>query len=188
MNTATLIRPATNADWQGIAKVHFEGWLPAYEGIMDAAFLASLTLKGFEEHARMRLQELKPGYVSLVAEDQGQVIGFTRAGPTRSAAPTGDPVPPGFTDLASAELYAIYLHPSVIGKGIGAALLHATAKALLDAGHKKLCVWVLTENHRSFDWYRRRGARPVAEAPITLGGVAYPQTGLLWDDLRSLAG
>ncbi|MFT3685449.1 MAG: GNAT family N-acetyltransferase [Phycisphaerales bacterium] len=184
---APRIRHAALADTESIADAHLAGWMAAYRGVLDDAFLSTLDHARFVGYSRPRLENPEQGNAFLVAEFQGSIAGFTRAGPTRTATPTGDPLPDGFTQHASAELYAIYLQPSAFGTGVGAALLAAAAKEMLSFGHKAMCVWVLTDNTRALQWYKRRGAVPIAEAPITLGGVQYPQTALLWRDLRPLA-
>lgn len=83
-------------------------------------------------------------------------------------------------------MYALYVHPSVFGSGAGTALLSAAAGAVRKRGHRAMCVWVLTDNERALNWYRRRGAMDVATGPITLAGVAYPQTALVWRNLATV--
>ena len=182
---APLIRPAVLADCEALARVHHESWMAAYRGVMAEAFLDTLSPAGFESYARPRLEKPEAGQCYLVAESDGEVVGFSRAGPTRSISPTGDALPTGFTDHAGAELYAVYVLPRVFGSGSGAALLAATGRAMAAAGHSAMCVWVLSGNTRALAWYKRRGAVPIAEAPITLGGVPYPQTALVWRDLHT---
>lgn len=183
---AVLIRPAAMADVPTLGRVHYESWMAAYRGVMAESFLATLSPTVFEGYARPRLEKTEPGNAYLVAEQGGEVVGFTRAGPTRSASPTGDPIPDGFTKCAGAELFAIYLLPSAFGTGAGTALLRHAAGAMRECGHTAMCVWVLTANLRALEWYMRRGARAIAEAPITLANVKYPQTALLWKDLAAI--
>src|SRR3954470_17292168 len=104
--------------------------MAAYRGVMTEAFLATLSPQGFQSYARPRLERPAADQCSLVAKTGGRIVGFSRAGPTRSSSPTGDPLPEGFGSCASAELYAIYLHPDAIGSGVGASLLAATARAM----------------------------------------------------------
>lgn len=181
-----IIRTATLADCEALARVHYESWMAAYRGVMADSFLDTLSVGGFESYARPRLERPVEGQSYLAAEIDGEVVGFSRAGPTRTSSPTGDPLPEGFAACAGAELYAVYVLPRRFGAGVGAALLSATAGAMAGAGHRAMCVWVLTGNTRALEWYKRRGAAPIAEAPITLDGVAYPQTALLWPDTALL--
>ncbi|HZW08225.1 MAG TPA: GNAT family N-acetyltransferase [Phycisphaerales bacterium] len=183
---AMRTRPAVPADCEPLAAVHYRSWMAAYRGVMADSFLATLSPEGFRSYARPRLERPDPGQAFLVAESAGAIVGFARAGPTRAVSPTGDALPDGFTRHASAELYAVYVDPPAFGTGAGAELLSASAVAMAAAGHRSMCVWVLTENTRALAWYRRRGAEPIAVAPITLAGVAYPQTALLWKDLAAL--
>lgn len=181
-----LIRPAAIPDVTALGRVHYESWISAYRGIMAESFLATLSPTVFEQYARPRLENPEPGHGYFVAERAGEIVGFSRAGPTRTTSPTGDPLPEGFSARAGAELYAIYLLPSSFGTGLGTALLRKAAESMRQFGHTAMCVWVLTENQRAVEWYARRGARPIAEAPITLANVKYPQTALLWRDIGKL--
>jgi len=182
------IRHATLADLDAIARVHLAGWMDAYRGILPEGFLSTLDHQQFAAYSRPRLEKPDPSTVFLVAESEDGIGGFARAGPTRSASPTGDALPPGFASGASAELYAIYLEPQTIGTGLGKALLKAAAHEMLSRGHRAMCVWVLTGNARARAWYQRRGAIEVSQGPITLGGVQYPQTALVWRNLPALCG
>ncbi len=184
--TSTTVRPATLADCQALARAHYESWMAAYRGVMADSFLDTLSIGGFESYARPRLERPAEGQSYLLAEVDGEVAGFSRAGPTRTSSPTGDPLPEGFAAWASAELYAIYVRPRWFGARVGAALLSAAASEMAAAGHRSMCVWVLQGNTRALAWYKRRGASPIAEGPITLDGVAYPQTALLWPELALL--
>lgn len=183
----TVVRPAAIPDVSALGRVHYESWMAAYRGVMADSFLATLSPTVFEQYARPRMEKPEPGNAYLVAEVSGEVVGFTRAGPTRTTSPTGDPLPDGFASCAGAELFALYLLPSSFGTGVGTTLLRHAAEAMRGFGHTTMCVWVLTGNLRALEWYTRRGARAIAEAPITLANVKYPQTALLWPDLAALA-
>src|SRR5881398_2402612 len=105
------VRRATPADALGIAEVNVASWRGAYAGLLPQPFLDSLSVESRTGQWRRQLED--PSVVALVAVDAGDsVIGFASTGPSRDAD----------ADDSTGELYAIYLHPSAWGSGIGAAL------------------------------------------------------------------
>jgi L-amino acid N-acyltransferase YncA len=54
----------------------------------------------------------RPSHSLLVAEREGRVIGFVSVGPTTDEGAAAD----------TGEVYAIYLHPDIVGTGVGRAL------------------------------------------------------------------
>ncbi|MFN8233107.1 MAG: GNAT family N-acetyltransferase [Actinomycetota bacterium] len=54
-------------------------------------------------------------------------------------------------------VYALYLGRSVLGRGIGRALLERATEGLRDAGWKRAVLWVLETNERARRFYERAG-------------------------------
>jgi phosphinothricin acetyltransferase len=86
----------------------------------------------------------------LVAEQDGEVVGFARVTPysDREA-------------YAGIGEYGIYLAPAARGRGTGAALLDALATAAEAAGYHKLTAKLFTSNEASHALARRCGFRVV---------------------------
>ncbi|WP_272148372.1 GNAT family N-acetyltransferase [Burkholderia cepacia] len=78
---------------------------------------------------------------------EGEPRGWVAYGPTRDTD----------KDSTWGEIEAIYLHPSHCGQGIGAALVNHACRALHDAGHVRVSLWVLVENRRAKAFYEREG-------------------------------
>src|SRR5687767_5447805 len=104
------VRPARLADAPAMGRVHVRAWQAAYRGQMPEAYLDGLRAEDRTAHwaGALRRDDLR-GTI-LVAERDGEVIGFAVVGPAREPAGAG-------------ELYAINLDPAHWGTGAGRALL-----------------------------------------------------------------
>src|SRR5919201_18489 len=85
-------------------------WRATYRGMMPDYVLDSLGYDG--SRRRQMMAHLHPGQFVLVAEHDGEVVGFVNGGRSR----VEDAAHPG-------EIYAIYVLPSHHGHGHGAALM-----------------------------------------------------------------
>src|SRR5438105_10109155 len=102
------VRPARPEDVHGIAETHVRTWQGAYGHAFPAELLAGLSVDGHEEWWRGVVES---GSEQVwVAEEDGEVIGFASAGPSR-------------TEEDVAELYALYVRPEEWGGGAGTALM-----------------------------------------------------------------
>src|SRR4051812_9969560 len=124
----TSIRNAMMDDADCISRVYADSWRTTYRGIVPDAYLDNLNTE--ERSIRWRERLNSAGRV-LVAEQNGEVVGFISGGPIRE--------PLGGYD---AELYAIYLLLHAQNKGIGTALLNELAKNLDYDGFQSMAVWV----------------------------------------------
>jgi L-amino acid N-acyltransferase YncA len=141
--TTFEIRPATPADARAVAEVHRETWADTYTpwipDVMDGYDLERST----ENWAGIATQE---GSHLVVAEEAGRVLGFAVSGPAR-----GDGVD------GAGEVYAIYVRPSLHGKGIGQALMADALRWLAAAGHPECILWVAEPSTRSRRFYEHVG-------------------------------
>ncbi len=113
---------------------------------MPDPVLDELSVAAFEarwHHILAQIQRL-----NLVADADGQVVGFVSIGPSRDA----DAVP-----LQTAELYGLYLDPEVWGRGVGHALWSAALQELRGEGYAEVTLWVLEANTRARSFYERVG-------------------------------
>jgi ribosomal protein S18 acetylase RimI-like enzyme len=138
------VRAASVADAPAMGRVHVRAWQAAYRGQMPDDYLNGLRA---EERAAywdgVLGREHLPGVV-LVAERDGEVVGFAAAGPS--------PDPQG-----AGELYAINLDPDHWGSGAGRALLEAAQAELERMGFAESVLWVLPGNARARRFYERAG-------------------------------
>jgi ribosomal protein S18 acetylase RimI-like enzyme len=141
------IRGAGPEDAPDIATLHVRAWRAAYPGIVPDEVLARLSIPDRSARWREQLADGPEQQRTLVAEDQGAVVGFVAMGPNR------DP----FADPGTAEVYAIYVDPELWGRGIGSSLLARGVEELRGAGHPSATLWVLAANEPARRFYESRG-------------------------------
>ena len=152
----SMVRVARLEDAPAIAKIHVATWRVAYAGIVPEDFLASLSE---EERIKSWQEQLADGRtVVLVAEKEGEVVGWAAGGASRDDDARGE-----------AEVYAIYILPEHWGGGVGRELMARMEEAL---GHgQDITLWVLQDNQRAIGFYEKVGYRPDgAKKEIPLGG------------------
>lgn len=140
-----VIRPINEADFEAVAAVNVRAWQTGYAGIVPQDFLDSLDPAVFVQ--RRRTQVARPGVQTLVADEDGRIVGHTTVGPDR------DEDGPG-------ELWSIYVDPGDWGNGAGRALLTAAKNELAAAGFTEMRLWVLAANTNGRRFYERMGLRP----------------------------
>jgi ribosomal protein S18 acetylase RimI-like enzyme len=146
-NTARRIRRATAADARSIAEVHVASWRHAYRGLLPDGSLDRQSVERREASWREAFRDRRSGV--FVAEEEGRVVGFASFGPSRDR-DAGPEV---------GEIPAIYVDPSVVGAGVGRALLGAAIGALREAGYRRATLWVLEANGHARRFYERAGWR-----------------------------
>jgi GNAT superfamily N-acetyltransferase len=131
-----VIRPGRAEDARAVARVHVETWQQAYDHVFPRERLDAISV---EDRVRFWQPE-----TSLVADVAGTIVGFVSVGPSR------DPD-------ADGELYAIYVHPTHWGTGVGRALMEAGEERLRELGHRDVILWVLADNPRARRFYEAAG-------------------------------
>ena len=137
-------------DAEGIAGVQIRGWQTAYRGLLPDELLDSFVIDESARQRRERLEAAPAGERSLVADDEGRVVGWVMSGPSRDTDQDG----------SFGEVYAIYVDPDVTSRGIGAALLDRALEILRTDGFAHASLWVLRNNARARAFYEREGWRP----------------------------
>lgn len=143
-----LIREMKPEDSGQVAAIHTLAWQHAYRGIIDQDFLDAIDLQKRELNWRKGVEANEPPLVRLVLEKAGQVVAFVCGLENRS---------PSQLPRCDSELWAIYVHPSHAGRGVGRALLDEFASNLRNLGKTRFCVWVLKENCGARQFYERQG-------------------------------
>ncbi|MFP5397748.1 MAG: N-acetyltransferase family protein [Gammaproteobacteria bacterium] len=169
-------RLAIPEDARAIAEVHVRSWQAAYATILDPAFLAGLSA---QRRALGWQAALGAGEsTTVVGEKNGQVVAFVSYGACRDE---GAPAHRG-------EIWAIYAIPQAWGTGVGRQLLHDALAALRTAGKSDCTLWVLADNARGLDFYRRAGFQQVPDSGkvFDLGGRQVQEVQLRLD-LRASA-
>ena len=167
-----MIRTARPEEATAVALVHIETWRVAYAHVFPREELEHMSAERVERRA-----ELHRRSPPIVAEVDGEIVGFVSVGPANDSDSDG-------------EIYAIYVLPQHQGHGHGSALLRAGARELLAHGSRGIVLWVLRENAPSRLFYERMGGRHLRgqDEEREIAGVIVTEAGYAWDDVSALAG
>ena len=172
-----LIREATAADAESIARVRVASWQAAYRGVIDDAWLDRLSVGPLRDRL---LRAFEPGpaaaFTRVVADGDGRLVGFASGGPERGAGA----VP------RRGELWTLYLLPEVQRRGLGERLVRSMARGLERRGLDAMVVWALARNAPARAFYERLGGRAAGERPTAVGAQRLVEVAYAWDDLRPL--
>ena len=132
-----VVRTAVPDDAERIADIQVTGWRESYGHLLSPEFLA-----GLEPHTDRYREGITRAVRSTyhVAEMEGDVVGFSIAGPPREDDPPRD-----------WELALLYQYARAHGSGTGQALLDAAV------GDRPAFLWVAEGNARAQAFYRRNG-------------------------------
>lgn len=157
------IRDAVEADVEGIAKAHVQGWRESYKEFLTPEALAGLSVDERMQMWQRALAEPEPRARLLVAEaDDGQIVGFIRGGPIRGK---------GAELLgAEAEIFAIYLLDKIKRQGIGRRLMRGVFDHLAAHGLRSVGLWVLRDNLPARRFYESLGGTSGPEQSFDLRG------------------
>lgn len=141
------VRLANSGDADAIGRVQVETWHAAYEGLMPDEAIAGFDVERRQQMWREGLaREPQPGSATLVAELDGEVVGFASVGRSRDEETENE-----------GELYAIYLQPACWNRGIGRALIERAEESMRASGFERALLWVLEGNARGERFYRAAG-------------------------------
>ncbi|MER6982829.1 GNAT family N-acetyltransferase [Streptomyces carpinensis] len=153
-------------DCERVSEIRVRGWQSAYRGLMPQPYLDGLSVERDAERRRARLERSDGAVVNLVAESDGELVGWACHGPYRE----------GEARPEEAELYALYVAPDRCGGGIGRALVTEAVRQCAAAGYRRMLLWVLKENTGARRFYERAGFRADgAEEPFEAGGALVPE-------------
>jgi len=169
----TIIRKAQPQEWEAITRVQADSWLATYpneeHGIrhdLIKEFTDSWFVRNSTPEGNVRITDMlaHPRTIYRVAEVDGQIVGLVCL--FRGV------------DDGEANLSAIYVTPTVFGKGVGQALLDA---ALSELGNKPVRVTVAPYNQRAITFYHRNGFEDVAgtEGTYRIDGGIIPTIDLV---------
>jgi GNAT superfamily N-acetyltransferase len=153
-----VVRDAELDDVAAIAAVHVRGWQHAYAHLFAQEDLARISIERRKDVAREALLSA----VALVAERDGEVVGFAFAGPSRD-------------QNRVAELYSIYVDPNAWGTGLGRDLLVEVEQRLREQSFGEAELWVLADNPRARRFYEAAGWTAADLQTITIFGNEVPE-------------
>ena len=143
------VRAGVEADAPAVASIHVRAWQLAYAGIVNANYLAALSIDERTQTwaAGIRQGQMPDGGRIFVAELDGVVAGWMTCGASRDE---------GANDHTG-ELHGIYVDPNLQGRGVGGALMRTCVDELRGAGFTRATLLVLTLNVAARRWYEGQG-------------------------------
>ncbi len=167
------IRAAVVEDALAIASVQYYGWQQTYQGIINQAYLDSLSIEKGLEFTKRLLASAQPVTLVMVNADSA-VIGYISCGKNRAAELPCD-----------GEIYAMYVLKQYHGLGLGKQLLIEAVAQLLKRGYQSVCVFVLKDNPAG-GFYKSFKPDLEVTVKVTIGNDEYEELGLGWNDANSL--
>ncbi len=157
-----FIREATEADAEGIARVHVESWKSTYRGLVPDAYLDSLALSTRTEDFQKWFREPAGRFLIGALKEKERLVGFVSGGPEREKKEPGE-----------GELYAIYLLKEHQGKGIGRKLFVACLDKLRGLGYHRMVLYSLKENPSRGFYTALGGVLEPCTRNIQIGGMDF---------------
>jgi ribosomal protein S18 acetylase RimI-like enzyme len=161
------IRRAADADRPAIARLHAASWADTYRGILPDSLLDDRLPATMAD--RWASQQIGPSDAVLVAEDEGNIIGF-------AATWHGDPV----------YIDNLHVAAEARSRGIGRLLLAETARHFLAIGSKRALLHVVAANRRARHLYFALGGRPTGVEDKDLYGTSVANERIEWSSLEVL--
>ncbi len=168
-----MIREATIADAEGIAKVHVDCWRTTYKDIISEQFLENLS---YEQRTKLWVNNIssEENSVFVVENKDGSIIGFT----------DGSSVKPGEYQGYDGDITSIYILEEHQGLGIGKKLMESLFAEFRRLKYRSVIVKVLEEN-AFCQFYEAMGAKIVDS---TIINIAEDNLKLLvygWEDIST---
>ena len=162
MRDGIAVRKAEKKDVRQIAEILVEDWQKAYRGIMNDAFLDSMSADRRYEIEIKRYEKF------IVAADGDEILGYAWL------EPAGD-------EPADCEVIALYVRYARRNNGIGKLLMQHAENHFREAGKKTMIIWCLKENAESRRFYEAVGGREFRTGTHNWGGKEYEMISYLYD-------
>ena len=164
----TLIRRANPRDLQGIRSVQLDSWRRTYPDVLPPEYLGAPVARDLE--ATWTVERLGSALV-MVAEREGRILGVAATFPETDRGPYLD---------------NLHVSSDAEGTGLGRALMHGTAQALLDMGKTTLHLTVVETNRGAIAFYQRLGGEFGAPMEDTMFDHRVAALPVFWPDISVL--
>lgn len=166
-----IIRRARIEDIPAITDIQIGGWLAAYRGIISDEDLEKMKASRAERIARHG--DCIQTMTYIVAENDGEIVGFSRYIDNNSFSPDFD---------VDCELLALYVKPDCKRQGIGKALMNYVKDEFKKQGKKRMILWCLRDNYPSRAFYEAMGGKLANRGKdFDLNGHKYPEAGFIYE-------
>ncbi|MBL8059707.1 MAG: GNAT family N-acetyltransferase [Chthonomonas sp.] len=168
-----LVRPAVVDDARAISEIQIETWRAAYRGIVADQTLDNLNIDAISATRLLQIEGVERQ--AFVAVHDGQVHGYTIAGPNPNPQDSGD-----------FELRALYVRPSFQGQGIGRALISTAVQDQIGRGSRSMIIRAFEKNLAARRTYEDLGGKLIGSGIFELDGKGYPDVAYGFSDLPGL--
>ncbi|MEW2049288.1 GNAT family N-acetyltransferase [Streptomyces sp. NPDC005476] len=142
------VREMGAADIEAVSTIRVRGWQAAYAGVVPQTYLNAMTVEGDASQRRHWFSQPGRKTRDLVALGERGPVGWICFGPCRSE----------MSGLGRVgEVYALYISPDLIGRGIGRILLGEAHAQMKGQDFEASVLWVLGDNQRAQRFYERAG-------------------------------
>ena len=155
-----IIRYATAQDATLLAELGARTFYDAFARDNKPEEIDSYIAQAFTPQ-QMALELADPGSTFLLAQIDGQVVGYAKVQAGNAPACVNGPRP--------IELERIYVDQTVIGRGVGAALMEACLDEARQARYGSVWLGVWERNDRAQAFYHKWGFRDVGAKTFTVG-------------------
>jgi ribosomal protein S18 acetylase RimI-like enzyme len=168
-----IVRTAELEDCAAVARVQVNSYRSAYARLLPADYLASFS---YEEQEQDWRDLLKVGLDTLlVAVEDGKVVGYALSRPMQTDDRPFD-----------CELVALHVDRDHQRRGVGRALVAATARHMQQLGCRSLGLWVM-EGNPAAGFYERLGGQPCGEHFFDLDdSTRQREIGFVWPQIEML--
>ncbi len=157
-----MIRKAVEEDARQIAEILVEDWKTAYRGIIDSAYLDSMSVEQRYQREAQRYRQY------MVASDENEVLGFIWNEMTGGEA-------------ADCEIVALYVRYTKRRSGIGRALFRYSADTFRASGKKRMIVWCLKKNDEARKFYEKMGGKAYKTGTHSWGDRDYDMISYIYE-------
>ena len=159
---SVVVRPATPADAEALARLHLRSWRATYDPLLTPADRRLIRLD--ERRTAWRARLAGPSGSVWLAERAGHVLGLVAVGPAED---------PDLDARHVGEVASIHVSPGRRGFGLGRQLLTRGEAVLRELGYREAILWVLADNAAARRLYEHLGWLPDGAAlRREMGGVA----------------
>ncbi len=143
------IRPAVASDVHAITAIHIASWQMTYMGFMSDAHLEHLSIEKRQQFWQDAIEHGEPQlHVAVHSGKTGEeIVGFVGFDRSRDAQ----------TKPTTGEIWAIYVQPTWVGKGVGLALWDCAREGLLEEECTDVTLWLLLCNEHALAFFDAAG-------------------------------
>jgi diamine N-acetyltransferase len=155
-----LIRKATRKDNHILAELGARTFADSFAADNTPEDMAAYLAGAFSPEKQAK-EMADPGTLFLIAEVDGEPVGYTRL--------RQDPPPACIKGIHPIEIVRLYSVKEWIGRGVGAALMQACLNEAAHDGYDVIWLDVWEKNPRAITFYQKWGFEKVGEQGFQLG-------------------